>query len=216
MRIRLPKIELAHGDVGANTRATVRWFETIAWALDARSEGLFLNELRQEYRALCELHGTVSPYTDDGDFQGSLSRQLQICLAILLKMGWVTYSLENPVRPPKISSSGGATPPPVIAERRWILTKAGKRASRWPRRKLVRSIAAHLLRVGVEPWVLKLRLPLGLLSVTIGMMKLATNWGTIQSMLEGIVVIAGGLLLALVHPARGMELTAQRTLTSNL
>lgn len=216
MRIKLPKIELAQGDVAANTRASRRWFKVIAWALEAHPEGLFLKELRREYQRLCELQGTSDPYTDEGDFQGSLSRNLQICLAICQQMGWVTYRLEKPARTvtPSLSAVSRVVPTPIIPDYKWSLTKAGRRANSWPEPRLARVIALHMLRVGVTPWIEKLRLPLGLLSAAIGVAKVVTSWGTIQSMLEGIVAIAGGILLALIHPAHAISSTVRGTVAS--
>lgn len=214
MRIGPIKIETVHGDVRTNARATRRWFKVIAWALQTHPEGLFLGELRQEYQRLCELQGSNDPYTDDGDFQGSLSRQLNICLAICQQMGWVTYSLEKPARTVPARPSGRIVPPPRIPQPRWILTKKGSLANGWSDHRLGRSIAVHLFRVGITPWVEKLRLPLGLASVAIGVAKLVMNWGTVQSMFEGVLAIAGGLLLALIHPTHPMVSTTPVTLAS--
>ncbi len=177
VHIKLPKIDLAQGDVAANTRAARRWFKVIAWALENHPKGLFLGDLRHEYQRLCALQGASQPYTDDGDFQGSLSRQLQICLSICQQMGWVTYRLEKPIRTVAARPSGGVRPMSAIPEHKWSLTNAGNRANNWPQHRLARSIALHLLRVGVTPWVGKLRLPLGLLSAAIGLAKLVANWG---------------------------------------
>ena len=199
MDIQLPRIQLAH-DVASNTRATTRWFKVIAWSLEQHPQGLFVWELRQEYQRLCELQGTEDPHTDDGDFHGSLSRHLQICLAICQQLGWATYRLERREWPLLPQRPGGPPRPPSIPEPKWGLTRRGKQAHGWSERRLARRIALHLLRTGITPWINSLRFPLALASTAIGIVKLVTNWGVVQTMLEGIIAVAGGLLLAVIHP----------------
>lgn len=199
MPIKLPRIELAQGDVGSNARASRRWFKVIAWALEAHPDGLFMKDLRQEYLRLCELQGVGAPYSDDGEFQTSLSRQLHICIQICQGIGWLTFRLEKPVLATPVRTSPRLTPPQMIPEHKWILTKSGRHANRWHERKLARAITLHLLKVGLAPAVEKLRVPLGLLSAAIGIAKLVANWGEVQAMLEGIVAIVGGVVLALAY-----------------
>lgn len=202
MQVRFPRIELAHGDLAMNTHACHRWFKVIAWALERHPEGLFIAGLREEYGELCRLKGICDPITDDGEFQGSLSRQLQIALAICNEIGWLRYRFERNEGNPASTTAQPRIAVRAPVEPLWILTKPGARANRWHERKLTRAIALHLFRRGIVPVVAKVRLPLALASATIGIVKLAHGWGEAQATLEGIVAIAGAGVIAALHPAQ--------------
>jgi hypothetical protein len=172
----------------------------IAWALEEHPEGLFLKELKEEYRTLCELTGANEPYTDDGDFQGSLARHLWITLSICHAMGWLSFRFERPDRAYQPKKTGQFRAVPLIPEHLWTLTKTGKKANRWPESKVKRSTAIYLFKRGIAPVVEKVRLPLALASALIGVAKIVSGWGEFQTVLEGVITIAGSGVLALLHP----------------
>lgn len=198
MALKLPKLELAHGDVAANTKACSRWFKIIAYALEKHPEGLFLKGIKVEYTALAIGQG-VDPLTDDGDFRGSLSRQLLIALSMCQRIGWVSFRLEKPTS----SLSTGEKPLlSPLTEHLWALTKAGARANRWSTQKLHRSIAIHMIKFGIEPMVGKLRPPLALASAAVGVSRLVLHWGDIRATVEAVIAICSALVLALFYPAK--------------
>lgn len=191
-RLRFPGAELIRA-MRQNVRACRRWFRVVAWALEQHPQGLFMQELQTEYRRLCALQSVQAPYHDEGEFSHSLSRQLALCLAMCRDMGWVTSRFERPSRP----DGPGKLKLRPLPEPVWALTKAGRRACRSSDARLTRSLGLFLIKRELEPIVSKVRLPLAVASMIIGIIKLIHGWAEVQATVEGIVAIAGAFVLAL-------------------
>jgi len=155
-----------------------------------------MKELEAEYRRACELQDVQAPYDEEGAYRGSLSRQLNICLAMCRDLGWVTAQFERPSR----LYGAGKLNLKLLPEPLWTLTKAGSRASRFSDARLTRSVALFLFKRDLEPLISKVRLPLAVASMIIGVIKLIRGWSEVQPTIEGAVAIAGAFVLALVGP----------------
>jgi hypothetical protein len=196
--LKLPRISLAHGDVSRNAYACRRWFKVVAWALERHPDGLFPKELEAEYKNLCKI-SEKKPYNNEGDFQNSLRRQLHIALAMCKDIGWISFRFEIPTRVYPMPPGGREIP--LSPEHLWTLTNSGKRVAKWSDHKIERALYFHLLKAGAAPIIAKFRVPLAVASGAIGIAKIASNWGHIQTVLEGAVAIAGAFVLALIRPA---------------
>ncbi len=194
LKLRQAKFIASTREITRTSHTCRKWFKVIAWSLEKNPDGLFLNELKNEYKELCKITDSA-PYTDDGDFQGSLSRQLEIALAISHKMGWLSFHFEKPSRIyPNLNTLL------ISPERLWKIDILGRKANSWPNKKLERAISIFMLRERAKPFFDKIRLPLAAASGTVGIIKVISGWGHIQTMLEAAIAIVGAFVLALIGP----------------